>query len=111
MDKELMDKMNEALKVNGKRELSMDEMDKVSGGGLDYYTLIDGTKATEPQLTDAFRTLCGQIGYDSASIIFCQMTGLSVGDASMYSGTDMEKMNLLLNHFYTNKDNGGGYHG
>ena len=111
MDKELMDKMNEALKVNGKRELSMDEMDKVSGGGLDYYTLIDGTKVTESQLTDSFRTLCGQIGYDSASIIFCQMTGLSVGDASMYSGTDMEKMNGLLNHFYTMQDNGGGYNG
>ena len=33
MDKKMMDKVNEMLKANGKRELSLDEMDKVSGGG------------------------------------------------------------------------------
>ena len=32
MDKEMMGKVNELLKANGKRELSLDEMDKVSGG-------------------------------------------------------------------------------
>ena len=32
MEKEMMDKINEVLKANGKRELSMDEMDKVSDG-------------------------------------------------------------------------------
>ncbi len=32
MDKEMMDKVNEYLKANGKRELSMDELEKVAGG-------------------------------------------------------------------------------
>ena len=32
MDKEMMAKINEALKANGRRELSMDEADKVVGG-------------------------------------------------------------------------------
>ncbi len=32
MDKELMAKINEALKANGRRELSMDDLDKVVGG-------------------------------------------------------------------------------
>ena len=113
MEKEMMDKVNELLKANGKRELSMDEMDKVVGGEncLEYYVLADGSYITEGALTDSFRGLVPIVGYDVASVIFCEMTGLSVADASMYSGTDMEKMNLLLNHFYTNQDNGGGYHG
>ena len=32
MDKEIMAKINETLKANGKRELSMDELDLVCGG-------------------------------------------------------------------------------
>ena len=32
MEKEMMEKVNEILKANGKRELSMDELDKVVGG-------------------------------------------------------------------------------
>ena len=33
MDKEMMNKVNDVLKAKGMRELSMDEMDKVNGGG------------------------------------------------------------------------------
>ena len=33
MDKEMMDKVNEILKKNSKRELSLDELDQVNGGG------------------------------------------------------------------------------
>ena len=33
MDKDMMAKINEALKANGRRELSLDELDKVTGGG------------------------------------------------------------------------------
>ena len=32
MDKEMMNKVNDVLKAKGMRELSMDEMDKISGG-------------------------------------------------------------------------------
>ena len=47
MDKEMMEKVNEVLKARGKRELSMDEMDRVSGGqtckrdGV-YYIVLNG---------------------------------------------------------------------
>jgi len=105
MDKELMDKMNEALKANGKRELSLDEMDKVSGGnqGLEYYTLIDGSKVTETELTHSFQTLTAQIGYDAAAVMFCEMTGLS--KQSIHDSS--QDINILLNKFYNMQDKGG----
>ena len=37
MDKEMKAKIDEFLKTNGRRELSMDEMDKVVGGGCGFY--------------------------------------------------------------------------
>ena len=46
MDKEMMEKVNEVLKAHGKRELSLDEMDRVTGGqtckrdGVYYIDLI-----------------------------------------------------------------------
>ena len=33
MNKEMLDKINEVLKANGKRELSPDELEKIVGGG------------------------------------------------------------------------------
>ena len=39
MDKEMMAKVNEVLKANGRRELSMDEMDKVVGG--ECFRIVD----------------------------------------------------------------------
>lgn len=33
MDKRMMDKINEAMKANGKRELSLDEMDRSVAAG------------------------------------------------------------------------------
>ncbi len=36
MDKEMMEKVNEFLKANGKRELTMDELDQVVGGSFSY---------------------------------------------------------------------------
>ena len=46
MDKDMMDKVNEVLKAHGKRELNLDEMDRVTGGqtckrdGVYYIDLI-----------------------------------------------------------------------
>ena len=36
MDKEMLAKVNEILKAHGKRELTMDETDQVTGGGLKF---------------------------------------------------------------------------
>ena len=44
MDQEMMKKVNEVLKANGRRELSMDEADQVVGGDCLY--LPQRTKTT-----------------------------------------------------------------
>ena len=47
MDKEMKAKVDEILTTNGKRELSMDELDKVSGGKdspLDFTLLPESDK-------------------------------------------------------------------
>ena len=41
MDKEMMNKVNEVLKANGRRELSMDEAAQVSGGAGECYSIYD----------------------------------------------------------------------
>ena len=41
MDKEMMAKVNEILKANGRRELSLDELDKVVGGAGECFNARD----------------------------------------------------------------------
>ena len=47
MDKEMQAKIDEVLKTNGMRELSMDEMDRVSGGSFPADYRINGYTAAE----------------------------------------------------------------
>ena len=51
MDKDMMTKVNDLLKAKGLRELSLDEMDKVSGGSTKQapsdYTPFGGMNATD----------------------------------------------------------------
>ena len=111
MDKELMAKINEALKANGRRELSMDDLDKVVGGEScrEYYPLADGTIVTEGELTTHFRTLANMMGYNATAMIFCDMTGLAhstISECQSGSGKDIDSMDLLLNRFFNAHDNG-----
>ena len=45
MDKEMKAKIDEVLKTNGKRELSLDEMDRVSGGSFPADYRVNGYTA------------------------------------------------------------------
>ena len=72
MDKEMMGKVNELLKANGKRELSLDEMDKVSGG-VDGIYGVDGHYYTEPEILAIGRTTAENLGYNVAAEVLCGM--------------------------------------
>ena len=113
MDKELMDKMNEALKANGKRELSLDEMDKVSGGntavsaGPTPGTVIWGEKVyTGGEFNDFWIDLTNSMGFDVAKRMFADSTGFMCPEMQQqynFNGylTDKDKMDCILNQFWT----------
>ena len=117
MDKKMMDKMNEALKANGKRELSLDEMDKVSGGGKMWEEM------SYNDFNDFWLSLASSVGYDSTIRLFNDATGYvtysdksntGVGGGGITTGSvnsDEEKMGVVLREFWGLIDQGGhGYH-
>ena len=73
--KELMAKANEAMKACGKRELSLDEMDKVSGGADGAW--INGVFMSEADLNSLGQYWTDRFGYDIAADMFCELTGIS----------------------------------
>ena len=90
MDKEMMGKVNELLKANGKRELSLDEMDKVVGGVDPEY---------EAQAYKLGMTLVDAYPYDIAASVYCDMFGLSQREAIDFGkggGSDKDKMGALI---------------
>jgi len=105
MEKEMMDKINEVLKANGKRELSLDEMDKVSGGADTFCGM------NEREMYDMFMGLTEQLGFDYAYKMFVNMTGyVTFGPQPHLSGTDLQKMDAVLYNFWhlTQDKNGKG---
>ena len=109
MDKELMDKMNEALKANGKRELSLDDMDKVSGG-VDGVTASNGKYFTKKELLEFARDLTQTVGYDVAGKMICEMFGLAPNEPKKQCCSDnVERMNGLINRIFSIISSGGGY--
>ncbi len=58
MNKEIMAKVNEILKANGTRELSMDEMDQVSGGWRKDQLLSEESEVWN-ELLDEWRDAMG----------------------------------------------------
>ena len=105
MDKEMMDKINEVLKANGKRELSMDEMDKVVGG-----IFIPQTDEEKKQLIDLAYALTDSFGFDVALEMFMKTTGYDTYRDGVSGGTDRDKMGVVLNGYFTMLEAGGGYH-
>ena len=110
MDKELMDKMNEALKANGKRELTLDEMDKVSGGffgedGNPYFGM------SQEAFNDSFVELATAIGFNAAHQIFMEMTGyVTYAHKSPSNGDDADKMRVVLANYDNANNKGAGHH-
>ena len=104
--KELIAKANEAMKACGKRELSLDEMDKVSGGADGAW--INGVFMSEADLNSLGQYWTDQFGYDIAAHMFCELTGISkreIKDCNCGTGSDKDSMSVLVNRYMKILDN------
>ena len=72
MKPEIKAKVDEFLKTRGIREVSMDEMDKVSGG-VDGIYGVDGHYYTEQEIVAIGRTTAENLGYNVAAEVLCGM--------------------------------------
>ena len=104
MDKEMLAKVNEVLKANGKRELSMDEMDKVVGG------YVPKTDEDKKQLAEMFYAMTDSYGFDIALDMFMKTTGYDTYRDGVSGGTDRDKMGVVLNGYFIMREAHGGYH-
>ena len=106
MDKEMQAKVEEFVKSYGKRELSMDELDKVVGG---YY--VPNTDEERKQLIDYAYALTDAFGFDVALEMFMKTTGYTTySNGVKGGGTDRDQMGVVLNGYFTMLEAGGGYH-
>ena len=103
MDKEMKAKIDEILKANGKRELSMDELDKVVGGS--YSIKPDGKisiNGTTPMTRDEFNNfmyaMAGTYGIDTAVDFMKDVMGY------VYYGIQNDNMTIILLRFWNNID-------
>ena len=96
-------KVDEFLKTNGRRELSMDEMDKVVGG------YVPKTDEERGQLIDLAYAMTDSYGFDVALEAFMEITGYTTYRAGVKGGgTDRDKMGVVLNGYFTLLEGGGG---
>ena len=105
MDKEMQAKVEEFVKSYGRRELSMDEMDKVVGG-----IFIPQTDEEKKQLIDYAYALTDAFGFDVALDMFMKTTGYGTYRFGVSGGTDRDKMGVVLNGYFTMREAHGGYH-
>jgi hypothetical protein len=103
MNPEIKAKVNEILKANGKRELSLDDMDKVNGGASWDTINVYGAEMTEAEFNNMMLTMTEQFGFSVAMEVFQDVTGLGKG-AAVGSGisakTDKGAMNVVLHDFW-----------
>ena len=91
MDKEMQAKVEEFVKSYGRRELSMDELDKVVGG---YY--VPQTDEEKKQLIELAYALTDSFGFDVALEMFMKTTGYDTYRDGVSGGTDRDKMGFVL---------------
>ena len=80
------------------RELSLDEMDKVSGG-WETLRAVDGQYYTGPQIGKLAYSMVDAFGWDIAGETICKMFGVSPNEArNIKRGdiTDRSRMDILL---------------
>ena len=111
MDKDMMDKVNEAMKANDMRKLSLDELDKVSGGAGSIRS-VDGIWYDEAFVLDLGRNMTQQFGYQVAAQILCEKFGYSKTEISTARrcADDMASIDVLVNTMFKMADkleNGG----
>lgn len=101
MDKEMKAKVDEFLKTNGTRELSLDEMNKISGGADAHGVTIGGQYFSEGEINDMFIGMTKAFGFDVAFAAFCDFTGFSVGENPLVgSYSDCEAMGVVLAQYW-----------
>ena len=82
MDKEMKAKIDEVLKTNGMRELSMDEMDRVSGGSFPADYRINGYTAAEAG--GMLQAVYDNFGLDVAVAFAIEVFGVKTNDWGIY---------------------------
>ena len=82
MDKEMKAKIDEILKTNGKRELGMDEMDRVSGGSFPADYRINGYTAAEAG--GMLQAVYDNFGLDVAEAYAIEVFGVKTNDWRNY---------------------------
>ena len=109
MDKEMQAKVEEFVKSYGRRELSMEELEQVSGG---TDVLVNGTVMSEGEVYDLAMSVVDAFGYDVAADAFCTMTGLSpyeIKRTRKGGCSDKENMQLLVYRCMQIYDKGHGF--
>ena len=112
MDKELLAKLNEALKANGKRALSEDELEQVVGGSTAISsgpipgTVIWNDKVlTVDEFNNTWMGLTSNFGFDIAKMLFIEATGFVCTETNQQynfsaKDTDRDKMGIILDRFW-----------
>ena len=88
-------------------KLSVDDLDVVSGGGDDG-VLFCGKVTPEKDVYDLAMAMVDAYGYDAASAMFCDLTGLNKNEANdVHHGgiSDRDNMSLLVNRLFKIHEN------
>ena len=110
MDKEMKAKIDEVLKTNGRRELSMDEMDRVSGGSFPADYRVNGYTAAEAG--GMLQAVYDNFGLDVAEAFAIEVFGVITNDwrGYMKASADLNAgyyaVDMIWNKGY-NSSNGG----
>ena len=112
MDKEMKAKIDEVLKTNGKRELSMDEMDRVSGGSFPADYRINGYTAAEAG--GMLQVVYDNLGLDVAEKFAIEVFGIISNDwrKFMKASADLNAahyaVDMIWNKCYNSRNGGFG---
>ena len=112
MDKEMKAKIDEVLKTNGKRELSLDEMDRVSGGSFPADYRINGYTAAEAG--GMLQAVYDNLGLDVAEAFAKEVFGVISNDWRKYMiesrGRNEARyaVDMIWNKGYNSKNGGFG---
>ncbi len=105
----MMDKINEILKAHGRRELSMDEMDKVSGGAFTYdkstgmCSIDGGPEMTFADFCNLYNNMAATYGADLAVDALRSAAGFTCVEMHrtplVFGQEAMEYMGMVLDRF------------
>ena len=98
MKPEIKAKVDEFLKTHGRRELSMDEMDRVSGGigsqNNPHEIYIEGVKVDEAAFNNMIIDVMDSFGYDVALQVAQDLTNYPFVGEGMKTSRKSNKVNM-----------------